>query len=112
MAGSPSSIQELRTRLEQSRWQLHDGLSRLEDRLHDPAALSPSPAAILQKASVSQWAPVALGVGMFVLTSLVPRLPAIGTRPWLRRVLPLAAEAAVVIGLAWMGRRNNKESSA
>lgn len=33
MAGNASTIQELRTSLEKSRWQLHDGLSRLQDRL-------------------------------------------------------------------------------
>lgn len=33
MAGSASPIQELRTSLEKSRWQLHDGLIRLESGL-------------------------------------------------------------------------------
>lgn len=43
MAGSASTIQELRTSLERSRWQLHDGLSRLEDRLQQTEAARPLP---------------------------------------------------------------------
>ena len=64
MAGSPSPIQELRTRLEQSRWQLHDGLQQLDTRLKE-APLSPGAAPV--SADLAKWLLFGAAAGMVAL---------------------------------------------
>lgn len=87
MVADRSSIQELRTRLEVSRWQVYDGLQRLEDRLNVPRRLQTE-----CKEHLVKWAAVSLGAG-FVAAKAAPVLLRLAGTPW--KLL----RAAVVLGL-------------
>lgn len=66
MVGSPSPIQELRTRLEKSRWQLHDGLLQLETRLKD-ADTQPSQSVAPVSKEFTKWMLLGVVAGMVAL---------------------------------------------
>lgn len=86
MAGSASPIQELRTSLEKSRWELLEGLLRLENRLQPD--LQPPPSAV----------------------EAVPPAPGLPSQPHLRqgqapRIIWAALMAGLAAGLSWSRRK-------
>lgn len=87
MAGIASPIQELRTSLEKSRWQLHDGLRRLEDHLQHHDAEAP---------------PATGGVASPVLfPASIPGLP----HGQAARIMGVALMAGLAVGLSWSRRK-------
>jgi hypothetical protein len=89
MVADPSNIQELRTRLEVSRWQLYEGIQRLEDRLNVPLRIQTQLAEHPVK-----WAAVSLGAGIVTAKATPFLLRAMGTGKLLR--------AAVLFGLSML----------
>lgn len=99
MAGSASSIQELRTRLEQSRWQLHEGLSRLEDRLQEGGETQPSPPAVAE----SDDAPALSSFTSSSLSAPSVAIPGLPERQ-AARIMLVALMAGLAAGLSWSRR--------
>lgn len=88
MAGSTSNIQDLRTSLEKSRWQMYNGLSRLEDRLQRGAGI---PAAKVDD----------LAQGPFSMPASIPGLP----QGQAARIMLVALMAGLAAGLSWFRRQ-------
>ena len=90
MASRESDIQELRTQLQASRWQMHDNLQRLEDQLNVPRRI---------KSEVTEhpvkWAAIALGAGI-VVAKVVPILMRASGKKWVTQMLAPALRLAFV----------------
>lgn len=85
-----SEIQELRTRLEASRWNIHHGLHQLEDKLNVSRRLRSE-----FKEHPVKWVAVSAGVGL-VAAKLLPLLLGGRKRSWFgKMVSPLVRAAAV-----------------
>lgn len=89
MAGSASPIQELRTSLEKSRWQLHDSLLRLEDSLWQDVHGAP---AFTREPVDTPQAPVSVPI-----RHLPPGKAA--------RMMSVALMAGLAAGLSWSRRK-------
>jgi hypothetical protein len=105
MAGRESHIQELRTQLQTSRWQLHDTIHHLEDRLNVPQRIKTTVAAHPIK-----WAAAALGVGVIAAVA-VPWLVRGRGRAWMRRLISPALRIAILATLPALTRAKAKELS-
>lgn len=67
MAGSPSPIQELRTRLEKSRWLLHEGVSQLQQHFAAPPSEASVPIPVPPKRELAARMLLGMAAGMAVL---------------------------------------------
>jgi hypothetical protein len=93
MAAHESDIQQLRTQLQASRWQLHDSLQQLEERFNVPQRIKNQVAEHPLK-----WAALAVGAGA-VAASVVPLVLRRGRNQWLRSLLAPALRIAFVSAL-------------
>lgn len=101
MVANQSNIQELRTRLEISRWQLHDGIQQLENRLN---GTSPRTASHRRDPRSMRWMALSIGAGL-VMVKAMPWLLHGTSRRWFRRMFPGVARAALLIGLSMMNQK-------
>lgn len=101
MVASQSNIQELRTRLERSRWQLHEGIQQLESRL---SGGMPQPANTSHRSASVRRMALSMGAGL-MLVRLMPWLVHGTKRRWFRRLFPAVTQAALLIGLTMMGQQ-------
>lgn len=99
MAANQSSIQELRTRLERSRWQLHEGIQQLESRLDGASHHS----SLRRKQSMKRMA-LSIGAGLMMVRAM-PWLLNGTSKRWFRRLFPGVARAALLIGLTMMNEK-------
>lgn len=93
MVAHGSNIQELRTQLQASRWQLHDTIQQLEDKLNVPRRI---------KNQVAEhpltWVLLAVGAGM-IAAGVVPLILRAGSRGWVRNLVTPALRIAIVATL-------------
>jgi hypothetical protein len=93
MAAHESDIQELRTQLQASRWQLHDTLQSLEERFNVPRRIKSQVAEHPLK-----WAALALGAGV-IAASVVPLLLRAGNKRWFGSLLAPALRIGLMTAL-------------
>jgi hypothetical protein len=103
MVASQSDIQELRTRLERSRWQLHDGIHQLESQLNGTPRLANSS----HRSSSMRWMAVTMAAGL-ALVKMMPWLVHGTRQPWFRRLFPAVSRAALLIGLSTMAQKRRR----
>lgn len=93
MALHQSDIQELRNRLQLSRWQIHDTFHQVEEQLNVPRRI---------KSEVAQhpvkWLALALGAGV-VATKTLPLLMRAAQNRWLRQFITAGVRMAAVSAL-------------
>ncbi len=105
MVANQSNIQELRTRLERSRWQLHEGIQQLESRLNGTphSVVSNS----LHRSSSLRWMALSMAAGLLMVKAM-PWLVHGTKRPWFRRLFPAVTKAALLMGLSMMGQKQTR----
>jgi hypothetical protein len=93
MVAHEPSIQELRTQLQASRWQLHDTIQHLEDRLNVPRRIKSQMAEHPFK-----WVILAVGAGV-IAASVAPRILRAGGKGWIRSLVTPVLRIAIVTAL-------------
>ncbi len=98
MAGRESDIQQLRTELQVSRWQMHDSIQKLEDHLNVPRRLRSE-----LEAHPIKWAALALALGIAAATGLA-LAARVARRSGLLRLLSPALRVGLVAALPLLKR--------
>jgi hypothetical protein len=93
MAANESDIQELRTQLQASRWQLHDTLQQLENRFNVPRRIMSQVAEHPFK-----WTALAVGAGV-IAAGVVPLLFRAGGKRWFGSLLAPALRIGLMTAL-------------
>jgi hypothetical protein len=107
MAAPEQNIQQLRTQLESSRWQMHNGIQRIEDQLNVSKRVRTE-----FKEHPMKWVAISAGIGL-VAAKVIPLLLGGGKRGVMGRMLTplLRAGAAAAVPLlahkasAWAAER-------
>ena len=107
MAAPANNTQQLRTQLESSRWQMHNGIQKLEDQLNVSRRVRTE-----FKEHPLKWVAISAGVGLLA-AKIIPLLLGGGKRGVMSRMLTplLRAGAAAVMPLlahkasAWMSEK-------
>jgi hypothetical protein len=98
MVGRETDIQQLRTALQASRWQMHDNIQKLEEHFNVPRRLRTQ-----LEAHPVKWAALALGCGIALATAL-PAVARITRRSGLLRLLSPAIRMALMAALPLLKR--------
>jgi hypothetical protein len=90
MVAHEPNIQELRTQLQASRWQLHATIQQLENRLNVPRRIRSQMAEHPFK-----WVILAVGAG-FIAAGVAPRILRVGSKGWMRNLVTPVLRIAIV----------------
>ena len=96
MVGHETDIQELRTRLQASRWRMHDTIQRLEDQIYVSQRIKNGVAS-----HPLRWVALAMGVGL-VTGAMGPWIMRLTDYKMIRKLPGLAFRIALIAALpAW-----------